>query len=97
MESIRPLHDRVVVERNEAEKKTAGGIVLPDNAKEKPKRGTVIAVGPGRSLENGEVKALDVKKDDHVLFDGYAGSEVKLDGKEYLILTEKEILAVINT
>ena len=97
MESIRPLHDRVVVERNEAEKKTAGGIVLPDNAKEKPKRGTVIAVGPGRSLENGEVKALDVKKNDQVLFDGYAGSEVKLDGKEYLILTEKEILAVINT
>ena len=97
MESIRPLHDRVVVERSEAEKKTAGGIVLPDNAKEKPKLGTVIAVGPGRSLENGEVKALDVKKNDQVLFGGYAGSEVKVDGKEYLILTEGEILAVINT
>ncbi len=96
LESIRPLHDRVVVERSEAEKKTAGGIVLPDNAKEKPKRGTVIAVGSGRVLENGEVRALDVKKDDRVLFDGYAGSEVKLDGKEYLILTEKEILAVID-
>ena len=96
MESIRPLHDRVVVERNEAEKKTAGGIVLPDNAKEKPKEGTVIAVGSGRLLENGEVKALEVKKDDRVLFDAYAGSEVKLDGREYLILTEKEILAVVH-
>jgi len=96
MESLRPLHDRVMVERNEAEKKTAGGIVLPDNAKEKPKQGTVIAVGSGRLLENGEVKALDVKKDDRVLFDAYAGSEVKLNGKEYLILTEKEILAVID-
>jgi chaperonin GroES len=96
MESIRPLHDRVMVERSEAEKKTAGGIVLPDNAKEKPKQGTVIAVGSGRLLENGEVKALEVKKDDRVLFDAYAGSEVKLNGKEYLILTEKEILAVIN-
>ena len=96
MESIRPLHDRVVVERNEAEKKTAGGIVLPDNAKEKPKEGTVIAVGSGRLLENGEVKALEVKKDDRVLFDAYAGSEVKLDGRDYLILTEKEILAVVH-
>lgn len=96
MESIRPLHDRVVVERSEAEKKTAGGIVLPDTAKEKPRRGTVIAVGPGRTLESGEVKALDVKRDDRVLFDGYAGSEVKMGGKEYLILTEKEILAVID-
>lgn len=96
MESIRPLHDRVVVERSEAEKMSAGGIVLPDNAKERPKQGTVIAVGPGRTLENGDVRLLDVKKDDRVLFDGYAGSEVKLDGKEYLILTEKEILAVID-
>lgn len=96
MESIRPLHDRVVVERSEAEKKTAGGIVLPDNAKERPKQGTVVAVGSGRVLENGEVRALDVKKDDRVLFEGFAGSEVKVDGKEYLILTEQEILAVID-
>lgn len=96
MESIRPLHDRVVVERSEAERKTAGGIVLPDNAKEKPKQGTVIAVGPGRILENGEIRALDVKRDDLVLFEGFAGSDIKLDGKEYLILSEKEILAVIN-
>jgi chaperonin GroES len=96
MDSIRPLHDRVVVERSEAEKKTAGGIVLPDNAKEKPRQGTVVAVGPGRVLENGDVRALDVRKDDRVLFEGFAGSEVKVDGKEYLILTEKDILAVID-
>ena len=96
MDSIRPLHDRVVVERSEAEKKTAGGIVLPDNAKEKPREGTVIAVGSGRLLENGDVKALDVKKNDRVLFGGYAGSEIKLNGKEYLVLTETEILAVIT-
>ena len=95
MESIRPLHDKVVVERSEAEKKTAGGIVLPDSAKEKPREGTVIAVGSGRLLENGEVTALEVKKDDRILFDAYAGSEVKLGGKEYLILSEKEILAVL--
>ncbi len=95
MESIRPLHDKVVVERSEAEKKTAGGIVLPDSAKEKPREGTVIAVGSGRLLENGEVTPLEVKKDDRILFDAYAGSEVKLGGKEYLILSEKEILAVL--
>ncbi|MBI4564088.1 MAG: co-chaperone GroES [Planctomycetes bacterium] len=96
MESIKPLHDRVVVERNEAEKKSAGGIVLPDTAKEKPKQGTVISVGPGRILENGQVKALEVKKGDRVLFDGSAGSEVKLNGMEYLIMHENEILAVLN-
>lgn len=96
MESIKPLHDRVMVERSEAEKQSAGGILLPDNAKEKPKQGTVIAVGSGRLLENGEVKALEVKKDDRVLFDAYAGAEVKVNGKEYLILAEKEILAVID-
>ena len=97
MESIKPLHDRVVVERSEAEKKTAGGIVLPDNAKEKPKQGTVIAVGSGLLLENGDVKALEVKKNDRILFDAYAGSEVKVGGKDYLILAEKEILAIINS
>lgn len=96
METIRPLHDHVVVERSEAEKKTAGGIVLPDNAKEKPRQGTVIAAGPGSVLESGVVRPLDVKRDDRVLFDAYAGSEVKVNGKEYLILTEKDILAVIN-
>ena len=80
MASLKPLRDKVVVERSEAEEKTAGGIVLPDTAKDKPKQGTVIAVGPGRVLDNGEVKAL----------------EVKIDGKEYLILAEGEILAVLG-
>ena len=94
--SLKPLRDKVVVERSEAEEKTAGGIVLPDTAKDKPKQGTVIAVGPGRVLESGEVKALEVKKGDRVLFGGFAGSEVKLNGKEYLILNENEILAVID-
>ena len=96
MFSIKPLHDKVVVERMEAETKSAGGIVIPDTAKEKPMRGTVIAVGPGRVLKSGEVKPLDVKKGDKVLFGGYAGSEVKLDGKDYLIVNESEIFAVIG-
>jgi len=94
--SIKPLHDKVVVERMEAETKSAGGILIPDSAKEKPMRGVVIAVGPGRVLESGEVKALDVKKGDKVLFGGYAGSEVKLEGKDYLIVNESEIYAVIG-
>jgi chaperonin GroES len=90
------LHEKVVVERMDAETKSAGGILIPDTAKEKPMRGTVIAVGPGRVLDNGEVKALDVKKGDKVLFGGYAGSEVKLEGKDYLIVNESEIFAVIG-
>jgi len=96
MFSIKPLHEKVVVERMDAETKSAGGILIPDTAKEKPMRGTVIAVGPGRVLDTGEVKALDVKKGDKVLFGGYAGSEVKLDGKDYLIVNESEIFAVIG-
>ncbi len=96
MASLKPLRDKVVVERSEAEEKTAGGIVLPDTAKDKPKQGTVVAAGPGRVLDNGEVKALEVKKGDKVLFGGFAGSEVKIDGKEYLILNESEILAIVN-
>ena len=96
MFSIKPLHDKVVVERMEAETKSAGGILIPDSAKEKPMRGVVIAVGPGRVLENGDVKALEVKKGDKVLFGGYAGSEVKLEGKDYLIVNESEIYAVIG-
>lgn len=96
MVSIKPLHEKVVVERMDAESKSAGGILIPDSAKEKPMRGTVIAVGPGRVLESGEVKALEVKKGDKVLFGGYAGSEVKLDGKDYLIVNESEIFAVIG-
>ena len=94
--SLKPLRDKVVVERSEAEQKTAGGILLPDTAKDKPKEGTVVAVGPGRVLESGEVKALEVKKGDRVLFGGFAGSEIKHDGKELLILSESEILAVIG-
>ena len=96
MASLKPLRDKVVVERNEAEERTAGGIVLPDSAKDKPKQGTVVAVGSGRILDNGEVKKLEVKKGDKVLFGGYAGSEVKIEGKELLILSESEILAVIE-
>ena len=96
MFSIKPLHAKVVVERMEAEGKSAGGILIPDSAKEKPMRGIVIAVGPGRVLENGDVKALDVKKGDKVLFGGYAGSEVKVEGKDYLIVNESEIYAVIG-
>jgi chaperonin GroES len=96
MSSIKPLRDKVVVERNEAEERTAGGIVLPDTAKDKPKQGTVVAVGSGRVLDNGDVRKLEVKKGDQVLFGGYAGSEVKLDGQELLILSENEILAVIE-
>lgn len=96
MATLKPLRDKVVVERTEAEEKTAGGIVLPESAKDKPKQGTVIAVGSGRILDNGEVKALEVKKGDKVLFGGYAGSEVKIDGKELLILSESEIYAVVE-
>ena len=96
MPSLKPLHEKVVVERMDAETKSAGGILIPDTAKEKPMRGTVIAVGPGRVLENGEVKPLDVKKGDQVLFGGYAGTEIKHDGKEYLILSENEILAILG-
>ena len=96
MASIKPLRDKVVVERSEAEERTAGGIVLPDTAKDKPRQGTVVAVGSGRILDNGDVRKLEVKKGDKVLFGGYAGSEVKLDGQELLILSENEILAVIE-
>jgi len=93
---IRPLGDKVLVERVEAEAKTAGGIVLPDTAKEKPQRGKVVSVGEGRTLENGTRKEVQVKKGDLVLFTSYAGTEVKIDGKEYLIMDESDIMAVIE-
>jgi len=93
---IRPLGDKVLVERVEAESKTAGGIVLPDTAKEKPQRGKVVSVGEGKMLENGTRKEVQVKKGDLVLFTSYAGSEVKIDGKEYLIMDESDIMAVIE-
>ncbi len=92
---IRPLHDRVVVRRKEQEEKTAGGIVLPGSAKEKPSQGEVLAVGNGRILENGDVKSLDVKVGDTVVFGQYAGSAVKIDGEELLIMTESDIFGVI--
>jgi chaperonin GroES len=93
---IRPLGDKVLVERVEAQSKTAGGIVLPDTAKEKPQRGKVISVGEGKMLENGTRKEVQVKKGDLVLFTSYAGTEIKIDGKEYLIMDESDIMAVIE-
>lgn len=93
---VRPLGDKVLVKRVEAESKTAGGIVLPDTAKEKPKRGIVQAVGDGKLLENGERSKMQVDKGDEVLFSSYAGTEVKIDGEEFLIIDENEILAVLS-
>ena len=93
---IRPLADKVLVERLEAETKTAGGIVLPDSAKEKPQRGKIVAVGKGKVLDDGTTRKLQVKKGDVVLFTSYAGTEVKIDGKEYLIIDESDIMAVIE-
>ena len=93
---IKPLADKVLIERLEAEAKTAGGIVLPDSAKEKPQRGKIVSVGEGKILEDGSVRKLEVKKGDLVLFTSYAGTELKIDGKEYLIMTESDIMAVIE-
>ena len=91
---IRPLGDKVVVKASTADERTAGGIVLPDAAREKPQQGTVVAVGSGRLLENGERAALQVKEGDTVIFSKYGGNEVKLDGEEYLILDQESIYAV---
>jgi chaperonin GroES len=93
--NIRPLGDRVLVKRVQAEDKTAGGILLPDSAQEKPKEGKVIAIGDGKLLENGERSTFSVKKGDRVLFTSYAGTEVKLDGEEYMVMREDDILGVI--
>jgi chaperonin GroES len=93
---VRPLHDRVLIERIEAESKTAGGIIIPDTAKEKPAEGIIVAVGKGNFDEKGERIALDVKKGDRVLFAKWGGTEVKVDGKELIILKESDILAVID-
>jgi chaperonin GroES len=93
---VRPLNDRILVQRTEAEEKTAGGILLPETAKEKPKEGRVIAVGNGRIKENGEREALGVKVGERVLFSAYAGTEVKLSGEEFLIMREEDILGVIE-
>ena len=93
---FRPLHDRVVVTRIDAEEKTAGGIIIPDTAKEKPTEGEVIAVGPGGRDESGKLIPLDLKKGDRVLFGKWSGTEVKIDGVEYLIMKESDIMGVIE-
>ncbi|MDX1606223.1 MAG: co-chaperone GroES [Candidatus Competibacterales bacterium] len=93
---IRPLHDRVIIKRLEQETKSAGGIVIPDSAAEKPQQGEVVAVGNGKLLDNGEVRALDVKPGDKVLFGKYSGNEVKLEGDELVVMREDEIMAVLE-
>ncbi|MBS1984382.1 MAG: co-chaperone GroES [Bdellovibrionales bacterium] len=94
--AIRPLHDRLIVKRLAEEEKTKGGIIIPDTAKEKPLEATVIAVGHGRILEDGKVRPMDVKAGDKILFGKYAGTEIKIDGEEHLILREDDVLAVIG-
>ena len=94
--NVRPLGEKVLLKRVEAEGKTAGGIVLPDTAKEKPKEGKVIAIGDGRILKSGERVKFQVKKGDRVLFSSYGGTEVKIDGEEYLLMSEDDILPVIE-
>ena len=93
---FRPLHDRVLVRRIDAEEKTKGGIIIPDTAKEKPIQGEIIAVGQGRIAEDGKIRPLDVKKGDRVLFGKYAGTEIKIDGEEFLMMREEDILGVLN-
>ena len=94
---FRPLHDRVVVKRIDAEEKTKGGIIIPDSAKEKPQEGKVIAVGTGKLHDNGTKTPLDLKAGDRVLFGKYSGSEVKLDGEEYIIMKEADVLGVLGS
>lgn len=96
MTSIRPLHDRVIVRRLEQDEKTAGGIIIPDTAKEKPVQGEIIAVGPGGRDDTGRVVPMDVKVGDHVLYGKWAGTEVKLDGEDVLVLKESDIIGVIE-
>lgn len=93
---IRPLHDRLIVKRLEEEEKTKGGIIIPDNAKEKPQQGEVIAVGSGKILEDGKKTSLEVKKGDKVLFGKYSGTEIKIDGEEYLMMKEEDILGIVE-
>lgn len=94
--NIRPLHDRVLIERLESEEKTPSGIIVPDNAKEKPMQGRVVAVGSGARDENGKVVPLDVKAGDTIIFGKWAGTEVKIDGKEMLIMKESDIMAIVE-
>jgi len=94
--NLRPLHDRVIVKRLEEEKKSAGGIIIPDQAAEKPVRGEVLAVGAGKKTDDGKTIAMDVKVGDTVLFGKYSGSEVKVDGKEFVVMREDDIMAVFT-
>lgn len=94
--NLKPLGDRVVVEHVEQADKTAGGVFLPDTAKEKPQEGRVLAVGTGRTLDNGTKLSMDVKPGDKIIYSKYSGSEIKVDGKEYLIISEKDVLAVFT-
>lgn len=95
--NLRPLYDRILVERIESEEVTAGGIILPDTAKEKPQQGKVIAVGNGKKTEDGKVLPLDVKQGDTILFGKYAGSEIKIEGTEYLIMKEDDVLGIVES
>ncbi len=94
--NIRPLHDRIIVERLEEETTTAAGIIIPDSAKEKPMQGNVIAVGKGKMTEDGKILPLDVKVGDKVLFGKYSGTEIKIEGKEYLMMREDDVLGVVE-
>jgi len=93
---FRPLQDRILIKRLDKEEKTAGGIIIPDTAKEKPQEGEVVAVGNGKRLDDGKVHPLDVKKGDRILFGKYSGSEIKIDGVEHLILREDEVLGILE-
>lgn len=94
--NIRPLHDRIIVERLEEETKTAGGLIIPDTAKEKPQQGKVVAVGKGKVTEDGKVLGMDVKVGDRILFGKYAGTDIKIEGKEYLMMREDDVLGVVE-
>jgi chaperonin GroES len=94
--AVKPLDDRVLLKQCEAEEVTAGGIVLPDSAKEKPQRGKIVATGPGKLLDNGERGSLSVKKGDEVFYGKYVGTEIKIDGEEYVLIRESDIMAVIE-
>ncbi|HEY7535240.1 MAG TPA: co-chaperone GroES [Thermodesulfobacteriota bacterium] len=94
--NVRPLHDKILIKRIDAPQMTKGGLVIPDTAKEKPQEGKVIAIGKVKILENGKVVPLSVKSDDRILFSKYGGTEIKLDGEDYIILDENEVLAVIE-
>lgn len=93
---IRPLHDRVIIKRLEAEERTPGGLIIPENAKEKPVRGIIVAVGNGRLLDTGELRELSVKEGEHVLFSKFAGQEIKIDGEDRLVVREEDILLVFE-